>query len=372
MRSFISTMSLAALCLAGSALFAGCGGGGGGVPVAGRIAGSITIGGPVNSSAEVAVGLFQAADNQLVASFEAGRITSEAVATGSVNGREITYDFSGLELGSYYTGIYSGEAAAPQIIWQGDPVVVNDGSPESTGRQDTASMLGNGPYGTISGVVDVAGDWPADGSLVFLGFDLNGSGNPAAYYVFEGMPSDGTAGFDGSKLIYNMDFLPYGSYTVGLYQYNPQTHAFMPLGERDVAIEVGADDPNVTNVNFPANFAGDPGEDPTLGTITGTVNFSGALPSGPKYYVAANTIPPQMGAPLSSLELPPEDVGAGGPFGYQLDGLPDGEYTVSVFAYNFQTHQATYFGDYDGTVIIDEQAQLVAGIDFDADVSILE
>jgi hypothetical protein len=43
-----------------------------------------------------------------------------------------------------------------------------------------------------------------------------------------------------------------------------------------------------------------------------------------------------------------------------------------VFAYDFSTHTATYFGNYDGTVTIDQANSLVTDIDFDADVSIIE
>ena len=65
-----------------------------------------------------------------------------------------------------------------------------------------------------------------------------------------------------------------------------------------------------------------------------------------------------------------EDQLTGSSIDFTLSFLDDDIYSVSIFAYDVTTHQATYFGEYDGTVTV-SGGDSHSGIDFTADVSLL-
>ena len=369
MRSIMMTTILLAVLVVAS-----CGGGGNDpIPATGAISGTINVGGPISGMAVLSVGVFDAGGTTPLGSVEVGEVQTSA-ATGAISGREITFSFDDLELGTYEIATYvQGSDNEITEYFRSDPITLTTGSPNHATFSDTMSFSGAEPWGTISGVIDLAaGDWPTD-KYVYLGFKRGDEGR-LQYPLTEGYPYDDYVEHKVAEgqIIFNMDFLVYGEWTVGFYGYDFTTHQVTTYGERDVAVLVHGGAPNITGVNFPAAFAGDPGPDPVLGTISGTIAFNGALPVvGGFIAVGANTIPPQAGAPISHMEITPEMLDENDEVQYVIESLPEDEYGVAIFAYDFATHTAEYFGEYPNAVSITEAAPDVTGIDFDADVSLL-
>ena len=365
-KAFLITAACALLALTAC-------GGGGGTPVAtsGTIAGVLTVGGPVDNSIAVSVGLFNVGGTTPVQSFEAGRVIS--AATGSIAGRTVNFSFTDVPFGTYEVAAYYEGVSDTTFYYRSAAQTISAAAPNITNFTDEMSFAGMEPWGTISGVIDLTGTWPA-GDIVFVGFTPDGGMAPLQYIFTEHQETDGfvehtTAG----QVIFNIANLGYNTWTVGLYGYDPVTHDVSVFGLYDDPVLVHGGDPNITNVNFPADFAGDPGEDPELGSISGTMHLSGPLPNTSGFLaIGANTVPPQAGAPISSFDFEPGDEDANYDIDYVMHDLPIGEYTVGVFVYDFATHTAVYFGSYDGTVEITEQAMAATGIDFDGDVSLID
>jgi hypothetical protein len=287
-------------------------------------------------------------------------VTSAATAT--LSGRAIAFSFTDVEFGTYTVRLYSTSAGNPTFYFTSDPITLNASTPNVTGFSETASFTGEGPFGSVSGVALLSDDFefPSGGELAFIGFSPVSDPQNALQWIVD------SADASGNQLVFNVDGLAYGTWLVGLYGYNPQTHAVTVFGLLDDPITVNAGSPNATGAVFGADSDGDPGDDPTLGVINGTITFNGALPQGQGIFVAANTIPPQQGAPISTQEVTALD---GRSFSFSLPLLPNDDYSVSIFSYDFATHQATYFGEYDGAVTIDDAHLTVDGIDFNADVT---
>jgi hypothetical protein len=349
-----------------------CGGGGGApVPTTGSIAGSLTIGGPLSGMAELTAGVYTPGGTTAMQSINLGSDTS--AVTGDYTERTVTFQFTELDLGTYEVAVHMGAAGSETFLYRSDPINLTGSSPNVTDLTDSMSFCGPEPWGTISGVIDLAdGEWPAD-KYVYLGFKP-GDESRLQYPITEGYEYDGYVEHKTAegKIIFNMAFLTYGEWTIGFYGYDYMTHQVTTYGERDVAVLLHGGSPNVTGVNFPADFAGDPGSDPVLGTISGTISFNGDLPEvGGFVAVGANTIPPQAGAPISHMEITPEMLDENDQVQYVIENLPENEYGVAIFSYDMATHTADYFGEYPDPVNITEADPDLTGIDFNADVTLL-
>lgn len=338
-------------------LLSSCGGGGVQQLTTGQVSGKVTVSGPINGAVELLVGIFPSGSTTPAQTSSAGHVTS----TASLSGREISYSFSEIPFGNYYIGVYADGGAAPTFYYESgdfnlhvDNSIVND----LTGA---FSFSGAVPWGTVSGTTSVVGTWPDASLLTYIG--IAPASSPQSQLQFLVSESD----LNDGKLHYDMDGIAYGTYIVGFFGYNPVSHEVFTYGAFDNPVVVNGTSPNVATVNFPSDFSGDPGTDPQLGTISGTVTLSAALPSGLFYYVAANTIPPAAGAPPAVYEVF-EDQVSGSSFDYELTFLSDDTYSVSIFAYDVTSHAATYFGEYDGTVVV-SGGDSHTGIDFNADIS---
>jgi hypothetical protein len=343
-----------------AAFIVSCGSSNVGGATTGDISGSITLDGPINGAAELLVGLFPSGSDTPSETATAGHVTSTASAT--LSGRAIAFSFSDVEFGTYTVRLYSTGVGGNTYYFTSSAITVNESTPEVDNISAHASFTGEGPFGSISGVALLSDDFefPGAGDLAFIGFSpVSDPQNAYQWIVDSGDASNG-------QLVFNVDGLAYGTWIVGLYGYNPATHAVSVLGLLDDPITISAAAPNATGAVFGADSDGDPGDDPTLGVINGTVTFNGALPEGQAIFVAANTIPPQQGAPISSQEVTSLD---GRTFDFSLPLLPSDDYSVSIFSYDFANHQGVYFGEYDGTVTIDAAHLTVDSIDFNADVT---
>ena len=343
----------------GILLLSSCGGGGTQQLTTGQVSGTVTVTGPINGAVELLVGIFPSGSNSPVQSSSAGHVTS----TASLNGREISYNFSEIEFGNYYIGVFADAGGSPNFFYMSgdfnlhiDNSIVND-------LAGQFSFSGAVPWGTVSGVTSVNGDWPGAELITYIGISPASSPqNQLQQIVSASELNDG-------KLFYNLEGISYGTYIVGFFGYNPVSHEVVTYGAFDDPVVVSAASPNVATINFPSDFSGDPGTDPQLGSISGTISLSGSLPSGLFYYVAANTIPPQAGSPPAVFEVNEQQV-SGSSFDYTLSFISDDTYSVSIFAYDITTHEATYFGEYAGTIVV-SGGDSHSGIDFSADVSLL-
>jgi hypothetical protein len=342
--------------------------GGSGTPDAtfGTISGSVTVAGPINGAANLQVGLFPSGSDDPALTAEAGHITSAAAGTAALSGRAITYSFTEVPFGTYNVGLFYAAGGSNVFLYRGSDIALNAQHASVTGQTATASFTGSGPFGSVSGATLIGGDWPTDGQLVFVG--LAPQSNPSAalqLIVSEDELNEGV-------LHYGLESIAYGTYFVGLFGYNPVTHAVTTFGQFDAPVVVSAAQPNAANVNFGSDFAGDPGVDPELGSIAGTITFSGTLSDSLYVYVAANTIPPQQGPPPAVFDVIPAAI-VNNQLQYHLGFLTPGDYSVSIFSYDIATHQAVYFGEYDGTVTVTASGsgQHTTGIDFNADTSLL-
>jgi hypothetical protein len=356
---------LAIFAIVTAILAASCGSDNAGpVATTGNIGGDIEMVGPFNGAAELNVGLFAPGGDTAVQSAVAGRLTSAATAT--LTGRTISFNFTEVPFGTYEVGVYS-DGAAKTFYYRSTGITLSESNHSVDDFSADASFTGPGPFGTISGSAQLsdATAFPGD-RVVFIGFSpASAPQNALQTLVAATDVNDG-------QIIYNGEGIAYGTWIVGLYGYNPATHEVTVYGMKDEPVVVSAASPNLAGVTFGASFAGDPGTDPELGSISGTVTFSAALPAGGSYFIAANTVPPQQGAPPAIVELNAAAVGGDNAFDYTLTPLANGEYSVSIFSYDLATHQATYFGEYDGTVTLSDVSSNPSGVDFSADVSIID
>lgn len=349
---------LALVVIAALASLCACGGGGGAEPT-GTVSGTIEIGGPIVGGVPLTVGLFTPGSDNPVDAVEAGHLLS--AATGVVNDRTLTFSFTELALAPCVVRVYAAGQTANTFYYTSDVINLSAQAPSVMDFEGEMSFSGAGPWGSFGGVIAIAGDWPAERS-VYIGVKNNTTeGRRLQWYLKEADVATG-------QYVYYMDNLTPGDYTVGLYGYNGATHQVDVYGEfdTDVAVEEGLYAPGIS---FVSNFEGDPGVD-ALGSIAGVITLNGDLADGPYFAVAANTIPPQPGPPTGSMDVDVSLI-ANGKLEYIMSDLPYGEYAVSIFIYDTSTHQATYFGEYDSTVVVDVDNLAHTGIDFDADVSIL-
>lgn len=349
----------------------------------GSISGVITIGGPFNGALELHVGLVDNATGIVAQEQTVGRVA--AAATGTLNGRDITFSFGAIPFGTYKIGVYYMPAATPVYIYQSAPVTFNATNALVSNFTAHGSFTGAEPWGTISGRINLTGAWPAD-RIVFVGFTPTGTQNTFQYIVHElatvGSTMEYTTHQADGTVVFNIAHIAYGTYDVAFFSYDPVSHIPTVCGARDVPVVVNAADANVTHVNFPADFGGDPGVDPALGSISGTLTFDGPLPayletSQDFVSVAANTFPPQQGAPPSDMKIKPSLLSPTYTIEYELPDLPYGEYNVSAFVYNFATHTPVYLGWYGteanpGHVVLDAGTPHVANLDFNASVAPLQ
>lgn len=372
------------LALVASLALAACSGGGtNNVATTGSVAGKVTVGGPFAGALELHIGLVDNATGAITQHQVAGRIA--AATTATLTGRDINFSFDAIPFGTYKVSVYYQPGADPVYIYQSDPIAFNAQNAEISNFNDDCSFTGPGPWGTVSGRVALSGAWPAN-QIVFVGFTPTGTMNTLQFLVEEdatvGDTSEYTTHQADGTVVFNVAHIAYGTYDVALFSYDPVTHIPTLCGAFDDPVTVNATDANVTHVNFPADFAGDPGPDPDLGSISGTLTFLGALPpyletSSNFVSVAANTFPPQQGAPPSDMKIKPSMLGAGFTLDYELPNLPYGEYNVSVFLYDLATHIPVYLGWYGseanpGHVVVDGATPHVTGIDFDVAVEPLQ
>lgn len=370
--------------VAGCIMLAACGGSGSGnVFTSGSISGVITVGGPFNGALELHAGLADAVTGTIVQHVSAGHVT--AAATGTLNGREVSFSFDEIPFGSYKVVLYYQPGSDPVFLFQSAAMTFDASHASITGFTDSCSFTGAKPWGTISGRIALSGAWPAD-QLVFVGFTPQGTTNTYQFLVNEtgtvGDTTEYTTHQDDGVVVFNVAYLAYGMYDVGLFTYDPVSHAVGVCGMRDVPITLNGQDANATHVNFPADFAGDPGVDPALGSISGTITFDGVLPayletSQNFISVAANTFPPQQGAPPSDMKIKPSMLSATYTVSYELPDLPYGDYNVSVFLYDLATHMPVYLGwlgsqAVPGHVVLDAATPNVSSVDFNATVAPLQ
>lgn len=332
-------------------------------PSTGRISGALDVVGPFSGAAPLSVGLFLPGSETPVESTEVGRITSAATAT--LTGRRITFSFSELSFGVYEVAVFATSAGTATFYYRGAPVTLSSTTPTVADFSADVSFTGNAPFGTVSGLVLLEEEFSfVAGQLYFIGLSKPTDPQNALQHLVAASDVN-----SAGQLFFNIEGVSYGTWLVGLYGYNPETHAVTVHGLLDDPVRVGANLPNVTGAVFPAG-ATDPGDDGELGTITGTVTFNGALPEGQSLHIAANTIPPQQGAPPATIEVTPGDLNGGRTLNYALPNLPTGSYSVAIFSYDFVNHTAVYFGTLDDGVSV-TSGQTAGDADFNADVTVI-
>lgn len=347
---------------------ASCGGGGDPAPASGTVSGDIDVVGPFNGAVELNVGLFASGSDTPLQTGVGGRISS--AATVSQNGRQFNFSFTEVEPGTYTVRAYGTGVGGNTYYYTSDEFTTSAASPSKSFTNEKCSFTGDGPdFGTISGIASLQGNttFPDSASFItFIGFSPMSAPQEVTQWVVSSADVQ-----TGNKLVFNVDGIAFGTWLVGLYVYNPVTRDFSTAGAFDTPVTITPSDDNAQGIVFPADFDGDPGADPELGVISGTVTFNADLPSGQFITISANTIPPQQGAPPASFDVVPADLDANKQVTYTLPLLLDGDYSISIYSYDFATHTAIYFGEYPTTVSIAEGSRNVGDIDFDADVSII-
>ncbi|MEP0813137.1 MAG: hypothetical protein HRF49_00535 [bacterium] len=359
MNKVIFAIATAAILAALSA----CGGGGGRIlppPAAtGSISGSFNVNGTLPEGAT-----FQA---QL---YRNGTAAPVATATLTLSGTRYDFEFTEISLGTYRVRLVGVVGTSQIALAETGDIVLTESSPDKSSI--TANALGTD--GTLSGSVKVAGDFPADKAVYIYAFRTDITLPPGPPDNVNSFTFDITAEMivDG-WFEYDIENMSYGVYRVQLLGYDFATHEVTPYGEfaDDIVIDVNM--VNNSNIRFAAGFGVEP---PTLdnGVIRGTVSFTGTPDWTMPVYVSANTIPPRQGAPLGNFEITEANYNAAG-VDFEFTGLPQGQYSVSIFQYNFTTHKATYFGNYEGNggiVDIATSDTVVENVDFTADWSLLE
>ncbi len=360
---YLIVLGLLALALAS------CGGGGDPAPATGTVSGDIDVVGPFNGAVELNVGLFASGSDVPAQTTVAGRVGSAASA--NINGFQIDFSFTEVALGTYTVRVFSpAVGGVNNYYYTSDEFTTSSANPSKSFTDEQCSFAGEGPWGTISGVVQLQGNTTFPSSptiLTFIGFAPAATPQAALQWLVS--PDEVKT---GQQLFFNVDGLTYGTWVVGLFTYDV-AHPGNPnmIGLFDDPVTISASDPNATGVVFPADFDGDPGIDPDLGVISGTITFNADLPAGQFISVGANTIPPQQGAPISSFDVAPGDLDENRQVSFTLPELPDGDYSVAIFVYDFATHTAVYFGEYPTAVTIADGSRNIGDIDFDADVSII-
>ncbi|MCC7479610.1 hypothetical protein IT575_14300 [bacterium] len=347
---------------------ASCGGGNEPVAANGTVSGDVDVVGPFNGAVELNVGLFASGSDTPLQTGVGGRITS--AATVSQNGRQFNFSFSDVEPGTYTVRVYGSGPGGNTFYYTSDEFTTSAASPNKTFSNEKCSFTGEGPnFGTISGIAALQGNttFPDSASFItFIGFSPVSAPQNVSQWVVSSADVQ-----TGNKLVFNVDGIAFGTWLVGLYVYNPATFDFETVGAFDSPVTITPTDDNAQGIVFPADFDGDPGTDPELGVISGTVTFNQDLPAGQFITISANTIPPQQGAPPASFDVVPADLDANKQVQFTLPLLLDGDYSVSIYSYDFATHTAIYFGEYPTTVSIAEGNRNITGIDFDADVNLI-
>lgn len=210
--------------------------------------------------------------------------------------------------------------------------------------------------GIISGTVTFTNS-PPEGASVFVAIVAPNTGVP---YVDVLVPE---SAIEAGSYVYTFTNLDFGTYGVAVPYLldGPPTMLYGPAN-----VIVSPNDPHAMGVDFAVEFAE---EQPTIGSISGTITFLGAFPAGERVYVGASD---QLAeAPASFVEITEEDLSEGAA-AYVLEDLPLGSYYVSIFTYDMATHRPTYMGSFASAVVLNEAASNATGIDFDADTSLLE
>lgn len=315
-----------------------------------------------------------------VALFKKGDINPTATKTPSMDGADLAFSFADISLGIYYVQLRASHAGASAsslgrsasheghdiVLAQTNDLTINSTTPNLTGV--TVNAIGTD--GTVSGIVQVAGDYPV-GKMVFIYVYRTDIALPPG-------PPDGVNAktfdvpstmIENSQFRFDIENISYGTYKIELNGYNPATHEVEVYGSYAAEVVLDYTDHNLFSKNFGAGFGVEP---PPVqnGAISGTVNFTGIPDWTYPIYVSANTIPPVQGAPPGNVQVEEAAYNAAGT-AFEMTNLVYGEYSVSVYQYNFTTHRATYFGSYSGTVTLSETSPEASGITFTADWSLL-
>ncbi len=315
-----------------------------------------------------------------VALFKKGEANPSATAVPSADGAGLVFSFADKALGIYYVQLRAshGGAAASSlsriashegheiVLAQTNDLTLSSTAPNLSGV--TANAIGTD--GTISGIVQVAGEYPT-GKMVFVYVYRSDITLPPG-------PPDGINAktfdvpvsiIENNQFRYDIENISYGTYKIELNGYNPATHEVEVYGSYATEVTLDFSDHNLFSKNFGAGFGVEP---PPVqnGSISGSVSFSGTPNWAYPIYVSANTIPPVQGAPPGNIQVTEAAYNSSGT-AFEMSDLVYGEYSVSVYQYNFTTHQATYFGSYSGTVTLTEENPAASGITFEADWSLL-
>lgn len=315
-----------------------------------------------------------------VALFKKGETNPLATSVPAADGADLAFNFADIALGIYYVQLRASHGgAAPSslsriasheghevVLAQTGDLTISAGSPNLS--DVTANAIGID--GTISGVVQVAGDYPT-GKMVFIYVYRTDIALPPG-------PPDGVNAktfdvpaslIENNQFRYDIENISYGTYKIELNGYNPATHEVEVYGSYASEVLLDYGDHNLFAKNFGAGFGVEP---PPVqnGSISGSVSFSGTPNWAYPIYVSANTIPPIQGAPPGNILITEATYNSSGT-AFEMTDLVYGEYSISVYQYNFTTHQAAYFGSYSGTVTLTEENPAVSGITFEADWSLL-
>ena len=301
-----------------------------------------------------------------VALYLQGSATATAQDNAIADGDDWGFAFERVPYGVYFVRLSAAVDDKTLVLNQSEPITVSSTTPNHTDVMPVAI----GIDGTISGIVRVAGDYPSD-KMVFVNLTRTDvTLNPGPPDELNNITFDVPETLiENGEFRYDIENASYGVYTIQLVGYDLTTHALEVYGEYDGDIVIDYLDHNLFSHNFAAGFGVEP---PSLeeGIIRGTVTFTGTPDWSQSIYVSANTIPPGAGAPPGNYQIEQATYNAAG-VEFEMRNLVYGEYSVSIYQYNFTTHQATYFGVHDGNVTIDAANPSVNGIDFEADWSLL-
>ncbi|MCD6120080.1 hypothetical protein J7K50_09635 [bacterium] len=295
-----------------------------------------------------------------------GATTPVAEQSPSADGDDWAYSFTDISYDSYYVRLTAGVDGKTIVLNQTDSITIDDLNPDRTSISTDAVGLD----GTISGIVQVAGDFPTD-RMVFVRVmrtDITVSQGPpdelnsVTFDVTEDLIEDG-------QFRYDIENTSYGIFQIELLGYDTQTHEIEVYGEYPENVVIDYLDHNLFSHNFGAGFGVDPPEVEN-GIIRGTVVFTGDPVWDYSIYASANTIPPVQGAPPGNFKIDEANYDAAGtPF--EMKNLVYGEYSVSIYQYNFNIHKANYFGVYEENITISAENPVVEGIVVEADWSLL-
>ncbi len=216
----------------------------------------------------------------------------------------------------------------------------------------------------VRGTVQFTGELTA-GAEAFMAIFPPGGGS--AYQFYSIPQSDIDRGFHA----FEFTGLDFGTYQLGVsVSFNPDPEdpeAQAPIRLlAPTSITLTQDEP-AKQYDFTIEWPAPPAP---AGSISGTVTLIGDFPADKSVWIAAidATSP---GPPKAQVEVTAEDV-VGGEIPYTIPNVPYGSYIVTIFTYDFATHEADYFGGYDGAVVINEVTPSATGVDFVGDTSELE